>query len=466
MIISFVIFLVLFAIVGVSSSLKSRKNKRDYYLASSSIPSPLVGLSAVATNNSGYMFIGVIGYTYATGLAAVWLMVGWILGDYLGSLYIHSKLRIATERTNEVTYAGVLSNWHGGSNKKVQKLIAGITLLFLLAYSSAQLIAGSKALYVLLGWPHWAGAVIGAALVTLYCISGGIRASIWTDAVQSIVMIVAMFILLWSGVANFGGVNGAIEEMGKVSGFLNWFPTELALPGAAGMIMFVVGWMFAGLSVVGQPHIMIRFMTLSDSKKINRARAWYYIFFILFYCMSTGVGLLSRIYLDNPATFDSELALPTMAKDLLPDVLVGLILAGIFAATISTADSLVLSCSSAVTHDLLPVKLEKSWMLKAGTGVITVVALVLALYSSQSVFHIVLMSWSALAGAFSPLLIFLALGGKTTQSVSIVAIIGGLAATLLWRYFDLHLLLYEGLPGILLGLAVLYGSKLIGTQKG
>ncbi|MFO7495109.1 MAG: hypothetical protein R6X05_05685, partial [Desulfobacterales bacterium] len=66
------------------------------YLASSNIRPSLAGLSAVATNNSGYMFIGVIGFTYVTGLAAMWLMVGWILGDFLASLFIHRRLREVT----------------------------------------------------------------------------------------------------------------------------------------------------------------------------------------------------------------------------------------------------------------------------------------------------------------------------------------------------------------------------------
>ena len=468
MIASFVVFMAMFAVIGISSSFKSKHNKRDYYLASSSIPPPLVGLSAVATNNSGYMFIGVIGYTYVTGLASVWLMFGWIIGDFLGSLYIHSRLRLATERTSEVTFAGVISNWYGKKNLIVQRIIGLITLVFLLAYSSAQLVAGSKALHVLLDWPYWAGSVIGAVLVTMYCISGGIRASIWTDAAQSVVMMGAMLTLLIYGVNHFGGIEHAISKMNRVDGFMDWFPKELALPGLPGMLLFIIGWGFAGLSVVGQPHIMIRFMTLSDSNKMINARVWYYAWFIMFYAMCTAVGLLSRIYLNNPSTFDAELALPVMAKEMLPDVLVGLILAGIFAATISTADSLVLSCSSALTHDLLPQKIEKAWLLKTGTGVITLVALIIALNNNQSVFNLVIMAWSALASAFGPLLIFRATGGKTSQLISIISIFGGLATALIWRHFGLHEVIYEGLPGILVGILILFASsskKLFFRQK-
>lgn len=456
MIFSFLLFLGLFALIGLSSVLQSRGTKSDYYLASSSVPAPLVGLSAVATNNSGYMFIGVIGYTYATGLASIWLMIGWIIGDFLASTIVHSRLRRRTAHTGEVSFAGVLSRWNGQENKLIQRLIAAITLIFLLAYSSAQLVAGSKALQVLFGWPAWAGAVIGAVLVLLYCFAGGIRASIWTDAAQSFVMVAAMGTLLFAATQAVGGLHGALAKMEQVEGFMNLFPKEALLPGLWGGILFAVGWGFAGLSVIGQPHIMVRFMTLNDVHKMHVARAWYYLWFIIFYAMATGVGMLSRIYLSDPGTFDAELALPMMALKLLHPFLVGLVLAGVFAATMSTADSLILSCSSALTHDLLPQNIENTKLLKVGTGVITVAALAWALFNKQSVFNMVIMSWSGLASAFAPLLLFLCFGGKPHRTTSIVAILTGLCVAMGWRMLGLNALIYEGMPGMLAGLLVLY----------
>ncbi len=94
MILSFTVFLALFTLVGLSSLWRSRGTKQDYYLASGAVQPWLVGLSAVATNNNSYMFIGVIGYTYVTGLASVWLMLGWIAGDFLASLFVHRRLNM------------------------------------------------------------------------------------------------------------------------------------------------------------------------------------------------------------------------------------------------------------------------------------------------------------------------------------------------------------------------------------
>ena len=85
---SFLGFLLLFLLIGFSSVLVRSKEQSDYLLAGSSVPPSLIGLSAVATNNSGFMFIGVIGYTYATGLPAFTMMVGWILGDWMAATLV------------------------------------------------------------------------------------------------------------------------------------------------------------------------------------------------------------------------------------------------------------------------------------------------------------------------------------------------------------------------------------------
>lgn len=465
MITSFVFFLLAFTLIGVSSAWQSKKTKADYYLASKSIAPWLVGLSAVATNNSGYMFIGVIGYTYSTGLASIWLMIGWIAGDFLSSLFVHKRLRKATHASGEISYAGVLSHWHGQHFGKLQRLIGIVSLIFLLTYASAQLIAGSKALHVLLNWPLWSGAVVGAILVSLYCVAGGIRASIWTDAAQSFVMIFAMALLLIVAVGDLGGATKAIEKMRSVEGFLDWFPKDLALPGLFGGLLFIIGWMAAGLSVIGQPHIMVRFMTLDDSHNMLRAKIWYYLWFSAFYAMATAVGMLSRIYLADTGAFDAELALPTMAQQLLPGILVGLILAGIFAATMSTADSLILNCSAAITHDISPRNIENPGLIKATTVLITGVALLIALSNTQSVFNMVIMAWSGLASAFAPLLLFLCFGKKPTELASCIALFTGFFVALAWRLFDLHGALYEGLPGIMAGLVILSLSELRNNKK-
>jgi len=452
--VSFIVFLFVFLAIGVSSARRASGTRKDYYLASHSVSPALVGLSAVATNNSGYMFIGVIGYTYATGLPAIWLMLGWILGDFLASLFIHSKITSATKATGTLSFSGLLSTWNGTNFALFCRVAAIISIIFLGSYSAAQLAAGGKALHVLFGWPQAAGAIIGSVIVLVYCIAGGIRASIWTDAAQSAVMLVAMALLFVTGIQGLGGIEGTWDKMEAIPGFTNWFPPDLLLPGLSGMLLFVVGWMFAGFSVVGQPHIMVRFMALDNPKNIVRARAYYYGFFTIFYFFANGVGMMSRIYLPHLQTLDPELALPTIALELLPPLAVGMILAGIFAATMSTADSLILSCSAALTHDLFPKTFASTKMVKVGTLAVTLLALAIALNQTQSVFSLVILSWSVMASAFAPLLVVYSLRGRPGESISLTMMVVGVGTALLWRHFGLQDAIYEGMPGILAGLGV------------
>jgi len=181
--------------------------------------------------------------------------------------------------------------------------------------------------------------------------------------------------------------------------------------------------------------------------------------------MATAVGMLSRIYITDPGNFDQELALPMMAAELLPPFGAGIVLAGIFAATMSTADSLVLSCSSAVTHDLLPHNIEKPWMLKLGTALITGAALAWALLNKQTVFNLVIMSWSGLASAFAPLLIARCIGMRPPSGVALVAMLVGLGVALIWRLMDWHVAVYEGMPGIIVGFIVLVAGSALSAKR-
>lgn len=454
MLLSFSICLALFLLVGLASARLRQNTQQDYYLASHSVAPWLVGLSAVATNNSGYMFIGVIGYTYAVGLSSSLLMVGWILGDLLASLWVHKKLRAVAVAQQQSSYIATIAHWGNLPGAWFRRLAAILSLIFLLAYASAQLVAGSKALQVLLHWPAWMGAVLGALLVMLYCIAGGIRASIWTDAAQSLVMMLAMALMLAAAFSSLGGFAPVYQAMADIDGFLSLAPAAVIFPGVAGVLVFFLGWLMAGFAVIAQPHIMVRFMALNDGNGFVRTRLWYYLWFFIFYCMATGVGMLARIYLPDTQQFDAELALPSMAVELLPPFMVGLVLAGIFAATISTADSLLLSCSAFLSQDLLPRFFGNGVGIKIATLLATLAALAWALLNRQSVFALVVLSWAMLAAAFVPLILVLVWGYRPRASLALVVMALACACVLAAHHYGLDGNLFVGLPAVLVALLV------------
>lgn len=461
---SFLGFLFLFTIIGIVSVIKSKKNTRDYLLAGHDMPPWLVALSAVATNNSGFMFTGMIGYTYVSGLSAVWVIGPWILGDFLASLFIHKKLRVVSEKDDALSFSGVLARWNDTHYHWIRRVSAIIIIIFLGIYAAAQLSAGSKALHVLLGWDYKAGAIIGSLIVLTYCFSGGIRASIWTDAAQSLVMVLAMGLLCFSAVNAVGGWYSFTEALYQVSPeYMQWFPGKIWPGVVLGPLLMIAGWISAGWGVTGQPHIMVRFMTMKSSQDMMRVRLYYYGWFVGFTILTLAAGFASRLLLPEVASFDSELALPTLAQQLLPDVGIGLILAGLFAATMSTADSQILSCSAALTRDLGIG--NKSYIItKMGTVFVTVTALLIALYGNDSVFQLVLIAWSALAAAFSPMLTVYVLGGRISERLGLIMMGAGMAAMLLWRAYGQTGTIYEVLPGMIAGFAVYGIGKLFSSS--
>lgn len=461
--VSFSFFLVLFVAVGVLSMRKRQQTTEDYLLASQSVKPWLVALSAFATANSGYMFVGLIGFAYLVGLQAIWLMVGLIVGDALMSTFVHKRLRVESEKQQALSFAGILSTWHG-NNFKVLRVIGGlVTLAFVGAYAAAQLNAGSKAMHVVFGWDYSVGAIVGSIMVLLYCFAGGIRASIWTDAAQSFVMIAAMALMLIIAVDEIGGLSSFVSNLQNVSpNYMDWFPANHPWLGASGPLFFVVGWIFGGIGIIGQPHVMIRFMTLDKPSEMRRARGYYYGWYVTFYSMAIFTALAARLLIPETSGFDTELALPTLAGQLLPEVLVGLVLAGLFAATMSTADSQILACTAAITHDLLPRKLSSYRATKLATVFVTVMALTIALSGSKSVFSLVIIAWSALGSAFAPLLIVYALKQTVSERLAVTMMLTGPVVMLLWRHFELSGVIYEIAPGIIAGLAIFVIGKVYG----
>jgi SSS family transporter len=458
---SFVAFLLIFLAIGLSSLLKSQGTAEDYLVAGKSVPAWLTGLSAVATNNSGYMFIGMIGLTYEIGLSSIWLMIGWIIGDLSASLLTLDKLHKASRAKTIHSFGGLLSQWHGTDHRHLRRLTGLLTIIFLTLYAAAQLKAGSKATAVLLEWEPSAGVWIGAVIVLLYSTAGGLRASIWTDAAQSMVMLVGMALLIFGGLEIAGGWQAAWTMLSQIEPhYLDWFPNDSKFK----ITLFIAGWLFGGIAIMGQPHIVIRFISMDRQDTIKRMRLYYYSWFTLFYGATIMVGLLSRIAFPESAQFDAELALPTMAQTILPDILVGLVLAALFAATLSTADSLILSCSAAITRDFIQHEGKTHSLIaaKLATLVILATAAVIALTGTQSVFALVLDAWGLLGSAFVPLIIIHALGYRCPESLGIITILTGITTFLIWQQLGLGGMLYSVGPGILAGLTVfMLGQRFI-----
>lgn len=455
-IIAFIAFLALFIYVGIQSAKRSQSSTdtdKDYLMAGREVSPILTALSAAASKFSGYMFVGLVGYIYTFGLSAIWLVCGFLFGDLVVFAFVHKKLRHQAGETNALSFADLISRWNAketgsGDYRKLRLAIGLITLIFLTTYAAAQFSAGGKALQVLFGWHFNIGIIIGAGLILSYCLTGGLRASIWTDAVQSIVMIIALLILLVAALVNVGGIGNFFTQLNDIS------PSYLSLGverfgSIHATILFALGWLFNGIGVTGQPHIMVRFMALDQTDNIKKVGVYYFMWSTLFLSLVLLVGLATRLFVENSQNFDAELALPTLATMLLPSVAVGIIMGGIFAAVMSTTDSQILSCSAVLSEDF---KIGKSKAVI--TLIVTLVSLGIALFASSSVFALVILAWSALACTMGPLVIVHALGKRPSERLAFIMMFTGFITAFTWRQIGLSGQVYEGLPGIIAPLIV------------
>ena len=449
---SFISFLLLFTGVGIYSASRKQNTTTDYLLANRNVNPWLTGLSAFATAHSGGMFISTIGWTYQVGISSMWLLVGWFLGDYLAWFFVHKPLRILSEETSSETIGAFLAQKPKG-NSAIAVVSALITIAFLGAYAAAQLLAGSKALHVIFGWNYNYGIILGAVIVVSYCFSGGIRASIWTDALQSVLMMVAMVILLVVAVITCGGLGGLWQQLGAIDPTLiDPIPQGLQY----GFGLFMLSWLVAGVGVVGQPHIMIRAMVIDKAENMGITRNIYAVSYVIFSTAAVIVGLSARVLLPELINGgDPELALPQMAIALLPALLIGVILAGIFSAVVSTADSQILSCSAALTQDLFPKMAHSYKLVKVGTLIVTAIILAIALASNKNMFALGVFAWSALASGLAPILMLRVWRFPISNAIGVTMMLVGITTAAVWNgVLQLSGSIYEVLPGMLAGFLV------------
>ena len=463
-------FLLLLAIVtgsGALSWLRKRHTPEDYLVAGRDVPPWLSSLSAVSTNNSGFMFIGMIAFTYRSGIEAIWMMLGWIGGDLLVWLFIHGRVRRMSERLSVNTFEVFLGTRKDETRRGMIAAAGMVTLIFLGVYAAAQLKAGSTALHALFGWDMWGGALIGTGIVILYSFAGGIRADIWTDAAQSAVMIGVMAMILVAGHLEIGGWRELMAALSAQDPALTrLFPDDLAF----GLAGFVLGFAFAGLGVSGQPHLVVRLMAIDSPDSIRRAGFFYFLWYIPFFLASIGVGLYGRALVPDLLSLPvseglrepTELALPILTMELLPDVFVGVALAGLFAATISTADSQIIVCSGAITHALRPAWQDSYLASKLATLTVTAWALAIALFAPEGVFGLVLIAWSALGAGLGPLLMLRVFRAEPGSGVAIAMMVTGVGVVAAWYLAGYGDDLLQILPGMLAAFAVYGAARLAG----
>ena len=455
----------IFAGVGLASMRVKKDTTDDYLVAGRGMSPSLAALSAVSTWNSGYMFIGFIGFTYTLGYPVAFLAFMSTMGQFVAWMWLYKFIQKEGKERGVRSLSSLVAEKAGAPEAK---LAAVLSVLFLSIYAAAQLTSGGKALFVMMGWPEIVGILIGFVLVVAYCYAGGIRASIWTDAAQSCVMLVGSTILCWISIQEVGGLSGLKSGLNAQDPALtNLLPPNLMF----GLTLWIAAFFLGGLSVAGQPQVVSRVMTLGNDKDRKEAMIWFFVWQTPFIVLMLIIGLASRV-LFTESDFDAELGLPMMAMETMPAIGVGMILASIFAATMSTADSQVLACTAAITDDIKPEWNQDHATTKKVTIAVAAFATLISiggLYvpGGDSVFQLVVFAVYGLGGVFVPLLIIRWAGYKPDTTHSISMMVAAFSGVFIWTVlgFDGADGIFPSVPGMGAAFATHFTLNYIRTPK-
>ncbi|WP_324736121.1 sodium/proline symporter [Thermococcus sp. SY098] len=427
--IGFLAYLVLLAYIGWWAN-RFTKTEDQYFVGGRKVHILAAALSDKASDFSGWLMLGYPGSAFKAGLGAFWAAIGCLFGTLADYVLIGPRLRIYAGKFRAITVPDYLEARLKDDTKLIRILGAAIILVFMTAYVAAQFAAGGKALAQAFDISVNTGILITVIILTAYVITGGFFAVVWTDVVQALFMLLTLIIVPILALAKIGGLEKATQYME---------PAKLhPFGGAVGFaaLIFAIGYASWIVGYLGQPHIVTRYMSVEDPRKLRRpgifiSGIWTII--VLWGAFFAGFLGYAMVKAGILQVSDPERVIPAMAVELMPSWLAGFVIAGIISAIMSTADSQLLVASSAVTRDLyhkvLGKELGKKQIVNIGRIVVlgvAIFALYGALTGSKFIYGMVATAWGGLAVGFGPILTLSLWWKRVTKEAGIIGMAYGL----------------------------------------
>jgi sodium/proline symporter len=425
------LYFLVMVIIGLWAARFSSQGQANFLLGGRKMKGLVVGLSAVVSGRSAWLLLSVSGLAFIQGASAIWLVAGYTVAELIMFLTLGRKLRRDTESKGDLTIPDYLVSRFGDKGNLLRISAAGIIVVFMVTYVGAQIKAGGVALVAGFGLPDWQGVIITGAVILLYTAVGGFLAVSLTDVLQAFMMLISLVVLPVVAFLAFDSPGGILAALNP--GSLDVFAI------GAGALISALG---IGFGSTGSPHILVRFMSVENENKLVFAGFISFFWNIVMGVGAVAIGVIGSAYysLSQLPDGNREMIFPAMAG-LLPPFIFGLVIASVFAAIMSTADSQLLVAASAAVRDFYQrtfsggKSLDEKRMVLLNRLVVValcVTGLLIGMFASQYVNFLVLLAWTGLGCSFGPVIILGLFWKQANFYGALAGILSGALTTFVW----------------------------------
>ncbi len=494
------LYMIMMVAIGFAVSDKN-KTSGDFFLGGRSLGPLVTAMSAEASDMSGWLLMGLPAVAMMGGLAeASWTAIGLAVGTYLNWLFVAKRLRVYSSRIDAFTLPDFFTKRFNDKTKILTTVAALFIIVFFVPYTASGFAACGKLFASLFGMDYHLAMILSAIVIIVYCTLGGFLAASTTDFIQSIVMTIALFVVVGFGEGIAGGFSDVFNNVKGLNGYLDLFKGFSVATNQTGSYgtLPVISTLAWGLGYFGMPHILLRFMAIEDENKLKISRRVASIWVVISMGVAVLIGVVGYSLMQKGVlpTYTDASAAETIIVDIarflskygyISAIAAGIILAGILASTMSTADSQLLAAASSVSQNLLQetfgIKMSNKtsmWVARISVVIISIVAIFLAWDPNSSVFRIVSFAWAGFGGAFGPIMICALFWKRTTKQGAIAGMISGGLVVFVYKWlrdgfiiggkatggfidgsvFDI----YELLPAFIIGIVVIICVSLL-TKK-
>ncbi|MDY4081327.1 MAG: sodium/proline symporter PutP [Candidatus Metalachnospira sp.] len=451
--ISICVYLAAMLVVGFICS-KKNNTADDFYLGGRKLGPIVTAMSAEASDMSSWLLMGLPGVAYLSGVCdAGWTAIGLALGTYVNWLIVAKRIRRYSHISNNaITIPDFFSNRYRDSSNIIMIISALVILIFFVPYTASGFAACGKLFSSLFGVNYLTAMIISAVIIVGYTALGGFLAASTTDLIQSIVMTIALIIVLVFGISVAGGFDAVIDNAKNLPGYFSMNAMYDVASGTAKEYGFItklstLAW---GLGYFGMPHILLRFMAIEDHKKLALSRRIATVWVVISLAIAIFIGVVG-LAMSNAGAVETlegsasetiivRISALLSSKGVVPALVAGVILAGILASTMSTADSQLIAASSAVSKNLfgvLKINSDAKSTMKTARATLLIIAVIAAFIArnpDSSVFGIVSFAWAGFGAAFGPVVLFALFWRRSNRYGAIAGMLSGGAMVFIWKY--------------------------------